>query len=99
METSQLLRLSLAILSVLRLAEIISIDTISEPVRKRIGKMVTRKGGIWWWVSEWVNCPYCVGVWLALPLAIIIGGGEWWLYWFAIAGGQSILESLVNVRD
>jgi len=99
METSQLLRLSLAILSVFRLACIISTDTISGPIRQRIGKMVTRKGGFWWWVAEWANCPYCTGVWIAFPFAVLVGGSEWWLYWFAIAGGQALLENVTNGRD
>ena len=40
-------------------------------------------------------CPYCVGMWVALALAIILYWQQAWLlplYWFGIAGGQSFLE-------
>lgn len=48
--------------------------------------------------SKLVSCPYCVGIWLALPLAfwcIDIGLGIF-LVWFAIAGGQAFLQGLVD---
>lgn len=45
-----------------------------------------------------INCPHCIGLWIALPLALIASGIQWHtlLYWFAIAGGQSFLWSLTS---
>lgn len=45
--------------------------------------------------AKLLACPYCVGLWLALPLALV---GTLHIYsvpiwWLAIAGGQSFLES------
>jgi len=89
----------LAIFANYRLAELVALDVIFEPLRNAAGKRVTiGKHDAWWWIAEWLNCPYCLGVWFALPLAFICADG--WQYilisWFAIAGGQTFLESLSN---
>lgn len=47
-------------------------------------------------LGRFVSCPYCLGVWIALPLAIWASLDYWWLWWFAIAGGQSFLQSMGN---
>lgn len=40
-------------------------------------------------------CPYCVGIYVALGLAFVPGLTIWLpLWWLAIAGGQSLLQSL-----
>jgi len=43
-----------------------------------------------------VSCPYCLGMWIAVPLSIIGNGLEWYtlVYWLAIAGLQSFLQGL-----
>lgn len=43
-----------------------------------------------------IICPLCVGLWVALPLAILINGFEWYtlVYWLAIAGAQAFLIGL-----
>lgn len=45
-----------------------------------------------------INCPHCIGVWLALPAGIWLGGVEWHslVYWLALAGAQSFLQSLIG---
>lgn len=45
-----------------------------------------------------INCPYCVGIWVALPLGIMVSGISWYipLWWFAIAGGQAFLQGLTK---
>lgn len=42
-------------------------------------------------------CPYCIGMWIALALAVVL----FWqrplwvpLFWLAIAGGQAVLQGL-----
>lgn len=42
-----------------------------------------------------IVCPYCVGVWLALFVAIAAyPWPEALVYWLALAGAQSLLQSL-----
>lgn len=43
-----------------------------------------------------IICPLCVGLWIALPLAILINGFNWYtlVYWLAIAGIQAFLIGL-----
>lgn len=45
-----------------------------------------------------IICPLCVGLWIALPLAILINGLNWYtlVYWLAIAGIQAVLIGLSN---
>jgi len=43
------------------------------------------------WVARGVQCPLCIGFWLALLGAVIINHWEWWL---AIAGAQTLLQKL-----
>lgn len=91
----------LAIFATYRLAELVAIDVLFQPFRNYLGKHVTiGKHNAWWWVAELINCPYCLGIWFALPLAFLCAT-EWQyvlLSWFAIAGGQTFLESL-SERD
>jgi hypothetical protein len=89
----------LAIFADYRLSELIALDVIFTPLREAAGKRVTiGKHDVWWWIAEWMNCPYCLGIWFALPLAFLCATG--WQYillsWIAIAGGQTFLESLSN---
>lgn len=42
-----------------------------------------------------ITCPYCVGVWLALFVAIAAyPWPEMLVYWLALAGAQSFLQEL-----
>lgn len=47
-------------------------------------------------IGRLVSCPYCLGVWVAIPLAVIGNGLEWYtlVYWLAIAGLQSFLQGV-----
>jgi hypothetical protein len=61
----------------------------------------SKQYGFWWSVAEVINCPFCVGVWIALPLAVSINPFVEWktvLLWGAIAGGQAWLESMSQSR-
>lgn len=51
---------------------------------------------IWQSVSEGINCPFCVGIWVAIGLGLIYSGAEWYtvVYILAIAGLQSFLEGI-----
>jgi hypothetical protein len=41
-------------------------------------------------------CPYCLGLWLAIPGALVAAGAidSFIILWLAIAGSQSFLEAL-----
>jgi len=45
------------------------------------------------WIGRGLRCPLCIGVWLALPLALAVAPpGQIWLYWGGIAGAQALME-------
>jgi uncharacterized protein DUF1360 len=43
-----------------------------------------------------MDCPYCLSLWLAAPLALLLARtpGGWCVAWLAISGGASLLERL-----
>jgi hypothetical protein len=62
------------------------------------GEIGERWFGKWHNLAEGITCPYCVGVWLSLPLfAMLVWptyGGDLFLLLMAISGGQAFLQSL-----
>lgn len=50
------------------------------------------------WIAKLFNCSHCLGFWVALFLAIIFykGPKKILTMWFAIAGGQSFLQSIAK---
>lgn len=52
-----------------------------------------RIGSAW---GRLVTCPYCLGLWIALPLALYASGTQWYTlaWWLGIAGLQAFLQSL-----
>lgn len=61
-------------------------------------------GGSKTWVGRGLACPFCVGYWTALPLALIVisllpMSPDWRmvvLLWLAISGGQTIIQKVVG---
>ena len=57
-----------------------------------------RHFGKWHNLAEGLSCPFCIGVWLSLPLlALLIWStyyGDLFLLLMAISGGQVFLQSL-----
>jgi hypothetical protein len=44
-----------------------------------------------------ITCPYCLGMWIALFMAVsAYGWPEFIIYWLAIAGLQAFLQGLVT---
>jgi hypothetical protein len=43
-----------------------------------------------------ISCPHCAGIWLALIVTLVAYGWqvETMVYWLALAGAQSFLQSL-----
>ena len=89
--------LTLAILACYRLAMLITQDEIAKPVRNYLG--LHR----WAWVrsslGSLAHCPYCLGVWIALALALLLWPIGWLalLYWLAVAGGQAALQKFSDL--
>jgi hypothetical protein len=59
-----------------RLTRLITEDTIAEPVRAAVRLIVIKRRGprsIW---LDWVRCPWCVGLYLAVAVALAMWGAE-----------------------
>jgi hypothetical protein len=46
-------------------------------------------------LGRFIECPYCLGVWFAAVLALVLWPIGWMMpvRWLAIAGGQAFLQS------
>jgi hypothetical protein len=68
-----------------RLARLIAVDTITEPARMRLSRWAhaisiggenpdvpNRPSKIRTWLFDLVTCVHCVGVWVTIPLSLII---------------------------
>lgn len=106
---NQVLDLLIAILATYRLARLFSIDDgpmlIFDILRRWIGRRAfsererrNGKYGLWQSISEGIECPFCIGVWLAALTCLMIytnnPGIDTLLFILAIAGGQSLLQEL-----
>lgn len=95
-----LFKIAIAILACYRLAQLIALDDgpyfIFDRIRRELGKRAAEEDALWVNLAELVNCPFCLGIWFALPLAIWVGCGliEVVIYWLAIAGGQAFLQEI-----
>jgi hypothetical protein len=64
-------------------------------VRLWLGRMAVRNR-VAKTLADLVNCQFCIGVWVALFLALIFPVNyPWILCWLAIAGGQAIIADFV----
>jgi len=105
MSLNNFLLVVVGVFAVFRVAELFSIDDGPYGIFKRIREYAGRKAissKFWFEVAEMVNCPYCVGIWIAFFLSILISiMGKmnlihFLIIWMAIAGGQSFLWSLIK---
>ena len=80
-----------SILAVYRLARLVAIDTITEPLRNRLASS-TSSARKWLW--DLATCPYCLGPWFAAALTVVLAAGPGvplpLLWWPAISGGASL---------
>lgn len=89
----------LAVLACYRLAQFVSLDTGPGAIFKRLRRwsltQQARRGGRS--LVEFLECPYCQGVWFAGALALWLQPAsflDWFVYSVAVAGGQAFLETL-----
>lgn len=99
-----ILGLVLAVLACYRLSQLVTIDDGPFDIFLKFRMLVgvydydesgRAKSGF----ARLVGCPYCLGFWFALPLALILNYENWILAWLGIAGGQAFLEAMTSVRD
>jgi len=52
------------------------------------------------WLGRGLNCPLCVGFWLALPITLLVVPPDWSLIiaWWAVAGAQTALQKQEQKR-
>jgi len=52
------------------------------------------------WLGRGLNCPLCVGFWLALPITALFMPLDWSLIiaWWAVAGAQTVLQKQEHKR-
>ena len=91
----------LAILATYRLSRLVADDQAAVPLRAWAGRRASGQptGSPAFLLAELVNCPYCLGVWFAAFLALLLKPGsarEWVLTWLAIAGGQALVQEIVD---
>ena len=107
------LRLILAVFALYRLARMLALDDGPFFIFKRVRYWVKDKAyyemdmgdiisdrhfGKWHNLSEGITCPFCVGVWLSLPLfALLIWPtqtGDMFLLLVSLSGMQAFLQTL-----
>lgn len=80
---STLIALGIYVLAVMRLTRLVNADTILDPFRIR----VARRYGPMSTVVEFLGCPWCVGMWFSLLLAIPTVSFLGWSWWTLIPLG------------
>jgi uncharacterized protein DUF1360 len=88
-------RLTLSVLATWRVSHLIAqedgpFDVIVR-LRSRAGDGV---------LGKLMDCPYCLSLWIAAPLALLLARepGAWCVAWLAISGGSSLLEKFSRSR-
>lgn len=89
-----MLQFLIVILATYRISLLITWDEILNTPRNWIG--THSNDYVREWLGYLVNCPYCMGIWIALIMSIIYYPQNWFLMTFAIAGGQMFLQ---GIRD
>ena len=103
MDTFNAYRIALAILACFRLGELFAFDEgplrVFERLRFALGAndydMKGRPESAW---GRFISCPYCLGIWFAAFLVVLVVcptlAGDLALLWLGIAGGQALLQGI-----
>ncbi len=99
----------LAVLASHRAARAVSIDTITDPLRRRVkvwsiaDKATAGQRARRHYLHELLKCPMCTGFWLSGITVLAWRRGPRWLrgpmMWWAVAGGQTFVTSLHHLID
>jgi hypothetical protein len=94
-------RFVIAVFACYRLAELITVDDgpgdILLTIRAKLGGYdLDESGRPETSLGRGIICPYCVAIWIALGLAMILFpvGPMILVWWLAIAGGQAFLQGV-----
>lgn len=101
---SVVLRLILAMLGTYRITRLIVNEAGPGDVLIKFRRRVSEKYGYGWqFISDLINCEYCVSVWIAALLAVFViaGGwfGAWVLVWLGIAGAFYIAQEIKDRNE
>jgi len=106
---SMAIRLFLGIFTVYRLALLLTREDGAFMVFGRIRHSLSvwaadaKTGGFRWTLAELFHCPHCVGVWIAVPVALISFYPstltDILLAIFALAGAQSLMTAISEGND
>lgn len=90
----------LQVFAVYRIARLVSIDNGPFDCFLALRNLAGKAAARWTFtrtLADLVNCQFCVGVWVALLLALIFQNAyPIWLNWLALAGAQAVLADLVD---
>jgi hypothetical protein len=95
-----LFKFVLAVFACYRLAQLIALDdgpySVFDRLRKELGWRAANENVFWQNMAELFHCPFCLGIWFAIPLAFYVGEGiiEIVIAWLAIAGAQAFLQGV-----
>ncbi len=96
---AELIRLLLGILTVYRLAQMITLDTGPFDIFINFRNWINSKSKenkYWANLDQGINCTYCVGIYAALFVALLLlfptTIGSLFILWFGLAGGQAFLQ-------
>ena len=85
-----LFKTMLAILACYRLSRLVAYDKVFARLRQSVKPKS--------FVGKFLSCPYCTGIWFAIPLAYLVGKNDltalFVLMVLGIAGAQDYLESM-----
>jgi len=85
-------------LGIHRVSELITYDTILDPIRKWIGRHAV-KPNLWRILADWIHCPYCNSVWLAFGGTFFLVPAtirDFVIYWLALSGLAAILQTVAG---
>lgn len=93
-------------LATYRLTRLIYKDDIADPIRLRIeGEQFNsdhpKRAAVAEWLHLLITCPYCVGVWAAgvLILLLAVPFVNFFVYLLAVAGAASLIQEVLDTRD
>lgn len=90
---SDWLRLTLAVLATWRLPRLVAFEDGPWDVIARLREHAGSGA-----VGKLMDCPYCLSLWFAAPMALAIDDGfpGWPLAWLGVSGGASLVERLAS---
>jgi Protein of unknown function (DUF1360) len=82
--------------TIARLTRLVTVDSITDPIRTKTEAAVKDKASrkIWHWFDDLINCPWCVSIWVGVPSAYI--GLAHWDRFFVFGGMLALTASWIT---